>query len=185
MMTLKEKVVQIRKDLKAEGITPKRVSVRGKYALYDESITIKIKDITVSKKLVESIVNKYEEIRYDEYNGEVLAGGNTYIHIEFDWEVLEQAKVEFMDLATEIYNNSQEYGEGSLYNAIEDDRNVVLYASKYNNGNPPTISLNQRPANYKELGCYCYDNVKRYIATTPEGIASALVDFKYQYGLNI
>ena len=72
MMTLKEKVAQIRKDLKAEGITAKRVSVRGKYALYDESITIKIKDITVSKKLVESIVNKYEEIRYDEYNGEVL-----------------------------------------------------------------------------------------------------------------
>ena len=57
MMVLKDKLAQIRKDLKVEGITSKMVAVRGKYSLYDESITIKIKDVSVNKKLVESIVN--------------------------------------------------------------------------------------------------------------------------------
>lgn len=188
MMVLKDKLAQIRKDLKAKGITSKMVAVRGKYSLYDESITIKIKDVSVSKKLVESIVNKYEEISYDQYNGEILAGGNTYIHIEFDWNALEEAKEQFIDLATEIFNKGKEECEKpyELYRAIENDSKVVLYQPNYSNGNAPSISLKNIITLTDEYGSFkSYDNVKSYIATCPENIASFLVECKYQYGLSI
>lgn len=186
MLTLKEKTAQIRKELKDQGITNKMASVRGRYALYDESITITIKDITVSKKKVETIVDKYEEISYDEYNGEILEGGNTYIHVQFDWQVLEEAKKDFMELATEIYNNSQECGKNELYTPYRDDNKVIFYQAHYSNCNPPTISLSEIKVIKDEYGEFnSYDRLTSTIATCPEGIASALVQYKFQYGVNI
>lgn len=186
MLTLKEKVAQIRKDLKAEGITNKQVSVRGKYALYDESITITIKDITVSRKKVEEIAEKFEEVEWDHYAMEILAGGNTYIHVDFDWQVLEEAKKDFMEIAEKIYNDSQSYGENELYRVIENNNKVAFYQAHYCNGNPPMISLSEIKVIKDEYGEFnSYNRLTSTIATCPEGIASALVQYKYQYGLEI
>lgn len=185
-MILKEKVAQIRKDLKAEGITAKQVSVRGKYSLYDESITITIKDIQVNKKNVEAIADKYEKISYDEYNGEILEGGNTYIHVEFDWRVLEEAKKDFMEVAEKIYNESQSCSENELYTPYRDENNAIFYQAHYSNGNPPTISLSSVKIITDKYGDFTsYDRLTGSIATCVEGIAEALVLYKYQYGISI
>lgn len=186
MLTLKEKVAQIRKELKAEGITNKMASVRGKYVLYDESITITIKDITVSRKKVEEIAKKFEEIERDYYAMEILAGGNTYVHVDFDWQVLEEAKKDFMEIAEKIYNDSQDYGENELYRVAENNNKVAFYQAHYSNGNPPTISLSEIKVIKDEYGEFnSYNRLTGTIATCTEGIASALVLFKYQYGLDI
>lgn len=188
MMSLKEKVAQIRKDLKEVGITAKMASVRGKNSLYDESITVKIKDITVNKKLIDEIVYKYDDISYDEYNGEILAGGNTFTHVEFDYDVLLEARKDFIRLATKIYTEGKEAckKDYELHRAIEEDSKVVLYQPNYSNGNPPSIALNNIVKVVDEYGEFnSYDRVKSYIANTPEDIATFLVECKYQYGLNI
>lgn len=187
MLTLKEKIAQIRKDLKAEGITSRQVSVRGKKALYDESIRMVIKDITVSKKKVEEIAEKFEHIRYDEYNGEILQGCNTYINIEFDWKMLEEAKKDFIELAEKIYNDSQSCEKNELHTPYNDNDKVIFYQPHYCNGNPPTISLSQIEVvkDEKHGDWQRYNNITRTIATCPESIASALVQYKYQYGVNI
>lgn len=186
-MNLKEKVAELRKEIKAAGYTTKQVSVRSKYVMYDDSIRVTIKDLNVNKKLIEEIADKYESIRYDEYCGEVLQGCNTFVNVEIDYSLLIEAQEDYMEIATQIYNNALVECENnySLYTAIEDNRNVVFYQPHYCNGNTPTISLNRRPENYKELGCYGHENITRSIATCPENIAMFLVECKYQHGVNI
>ncbi|MEQ6360682.1 hypothetical protein V7D15_13640, partial [Thermoanaerobacter thermohydrosulfuricus] len=73
-MTVREIAEEIRKNLKKHGITSKQVSVRAKTYLLDKSIEVRIKELKVSKKLVEAVAKKYQYIRWDDYTNEILAG---------------------------------------------------------------------------------------------------------------
>ena len=186
-MTLKEKVLQIRKELKAAGFTTKQVSVIGKNALYDESINIRIKDLEANKEKIQNIVMKYESIRYDEYNGEILNGCNTYVHVEIDYNLLLLARKDFIEKSNDILEKSkEECGHNELHTVYEDDKQIIFYQPHYSNGNPPTISLSEiKPLEYEGKIYNSYDTIKRNIATHSENIAEFLVLCKYQYNCNI
>lgn len=82
-MNTVEKAKEIRKELKIKfpGV---KFSVRTKKYSGGSSISVSWTDFpTVAA--VEEITNKYESIRYDEYTGEILSGGNTYIHTYNTW----------------------------------------------------------------------------------------------------
>lgn len=71
---------QIKKELKEAGIPTKKISVR-----CDGSVHVTIKDLSISIEAVEKVVKKHEHYQRDEYNGEILQGGNTFVFVDYDW----------------------------------------------------------------------------------------------------
>lgn len=78
-MRLAEKSRELKKELKNKfkGV---KFSVRSG----SSSITVRWTDFP-TVEAVQEIVNKYESVRYDEYTGEVLCGGNTFVFTENSW----------------------------------------------------------------------------------------------------
>lgn len=107
-MYAKEIAKKIREDIKKLGYTAKQISVRTDGAGYSDAIRIKIKDVAIKAKAIEEIADKYESIRYDEYTGEILEGGNLYIFVEYDWETVDKAYKPYLEKATEIFETTGE-----------------------------------------------------------------------------
>jgi hypothetical protein len=82
----KTKAQEVAAKLKAIGITNKQVSCRGDY----NSITCRIKDLTIDPEIVRAIASEYEKIDRCEYSGEILCGGNTYVSVCYDYDVERQ-----------------------------------------------------------------------------------------------
>ena len=86
---------EIKKELKEKlGIAPSKLSVRVDY----NSIDVTIKCPMVSLGEVKAIVDQYESISRCEYTGEILSGGNTYVCVNYEWELIgEMSKCEKME----------------------------------------------------------------------------------------
>ena len=79
-----ETAKKMNEALKAKGISWRQVTVRHRRALYDDDYRVTVHDPKLSLLEVEEIVNEFMNIRYDEYCGEILAGGNDYVHVDRD-----------------------------------------------------------------------------------------------------
>jgi len=94
--TLKEKAKTIRKELKQRGIKASvRMSGGG-------AINIDLKDLTVNKEEVEEFAKQFESIRRCEATHEILEGGNDFIFVQYDWDILTEARDNYLDLAEQI-----------------------------------------------------------------------------------
>lgn len=109
---------KIKKELKDMGYNSRRVGVRAKGAGYSDSIRITIKDVSIKEDAIQEIANKYESIRYDDYTGEILSGGNLYILVEYDYDAVKNAYQPYLEEAREIIN------------ADSDGSNTVLVMEK-------------------------------------------------------
>ena len=69
----------IRAELKAIGLTARDVSVR--FTSGGCAIRVEIKTPKANRAQVERIAQKQSRIRYDEACGEILAGGNLFVHV--------------------------------------------------------------------------------------------------------
>ena len=75
----------IRDALKKAGYkVPKDISIRKNRGGYETSFTITVKSFTIDLDDVKKITNRFKDVDYDEVTGEILAGGNTYIHVQYD-----------------------------------------------------------------------------------------------------
>lgn len=117
--------------------------------------------------------------------GEILAGGNTYIEVSFDFQALNEARKEFEKLAESLINRKDEVEPGSSITVVENGRLIILYSPHWFNGNVESISICKRPKDWETRDCYCLDRVESYHAGSKWGIAEALTIFKYQYGFEI
>ena len=90
-MTSKERSAAIRAELKKLGYNSKQVSVKSGNCGYSGYSHLTIKDMAVRIKEVKKAVRAFESVDYDEYSGEILQGGNTYIRVEYDYEALNSA----------------------------------------------------------------------------------------------
>ena len=90
-MNTVEKAKEIRKELKSKfkGV---KFSVRTKKYSGGSSISVSWVDFP-TVEAVEEITSKYESVRYDEYTGEILSGGNTYIHTYNTWSEEMEASI--------------------------------------------------------------------------------------------
>ena len=90
-MNTVERAREIRKELKAKfkGV---KFSVRTKKYSGGSSISVSWVDFP-TVEAVEEITSKYESVRYDEYTGEILSGGNTYIHTYNTWSEEMEANI--------------------------------------------------------------------------------------------
>ena len=73
----------IRSELKKVGYSSRMVSVRSNSC----AIHCEIKDKAVDKALVEKIAIQHEDIDYDQYTGEILSGGNTYVFVQYAYGI--------------------------------------------------------------------------------------------------
>ena len=78
-MRLSEKSRELKKELrnKFKGV---KFSVRSGSG----SINVSWTDFP-TVEAVQEIANKYESVRYDEYTGEILCGGNTFVFTNNTW----------------------------------------------------------------------------------------------------
>ena len=77
-----EAAADIRRELKAKGISSRQVSVRAKSFSMGSSIDIEIHDPAVSIKTVHAAADAKEKIDRDMW-GEILSGGNRYLHVSY------------------------------------------------------------------------------------------------------
>lgn len=104
-MNTVERAREIRKELKAKfkGV---KFSVRTKKYSGGSSISVSWVDFP-TVEAVEEITSKYESVRYDEYTGEILSGGNTYIHTYNTWSEEMEANIKenlILKYGEEFYN---------------------------------------------------------------------------------
>ncbi|AJA41504.1 hypothetical protein AXJ14_gp185 [Geobacillus virus E3] len=92
---------QIRKELK-EKFPFVKFSVRSSRYSGGSSVHVSWTDFP-TQETVEKIVNKYKQVRYDEYTGEILSGGNLFVIAQNKWSDELRNKIE-----TEMKNNYSE-----------------------------------------------------------------------------
>ena len=78
-MTDSERIAAIRKVLKEHGYSNRKVGVR-----YDGyAIWMTIKDLAIDIKEIEQLSKEYESYDRDEFTGEILSGGNTFVFVNY------------------------------------------------------------------------------------------------------
>ena len=81
----------IKETLRKEGIDIRYISVRHKWCGYSDKWVVEIKSEDIDKKRVERICRRFEEIDIDERTGEILMGGNTYVWVDYCWDIRKKA----------------------------------------------------------------------------------------------
>ena len=78
-MTDSERIAAIRQALKEHGHSSRKVGVR-----YDGyAIWLTIKDLDIDIKEIEQLAKGYESYERDEFTGEILSGGNTFVFVNY------------------------------------------------------------------------------------------------------
>lgn len=91
MKTCREVNRAMKEALKKAGIDTRFISIRHKWCGYSESYHVEILSADIDREKVRRICNNFEEIDRDERTGEILAGGNTYIWVDYCWDIREKA----------------------------------------------------------------------------------------------
>lgn len=165
-MTNKELGAKIRADIKAAGIPARAVSVRVSDAGYETAVRVSIKDINVDRNVVERIAMRYREVDRDERSGEILAGGNTFVFVDYDYDVIRSAAAQYMDQAQEIIDSNNQPCVG-VDIATRDDGSRLVYFFEAPN------STHNMAVIYDKNGHYDYSK-DRYVAHNACHLAQAL-----------
>lgn len=81
-----ERAALIRAALKAKGWSSRLVSVKAESYSMGSSINVTVKVPHIPLSVVAAIANEHEDIRRCEASGEILSGGNRFIHVKRDSE---------------------------------------------------------------------------------------------------
>jgi hypothetical protein len=100
--TTAEQSAEIRETLKREhGWSSRQVSVKSHVYSMGSSINVTIKDPAIPLSVVKAIAEKAEHIRYDEYAGEILSGGNQFVFVKYSQEAEEALAAPYVEAARE------------------------------------------------------------------------------------
>lgn len=132
-MTNKELGAFIRAELKKVGITSRMVSTRVSDCGYSTSVDCYIKDLSVDFETVRKIVEQVEYVRYDPYAQEILSGCNIFTHVQYDWEIMRDAKNAIRESVKVEMDKINDNRSHKLYVA-EDGKEVVMCPCKHEDG---------------------------------------------------
>jgi hypothetical protein len=165
MSTIKE----VRNSIKKLGYNSRQISVRDGGGCYSTTINITIKDLNIDKDLIEEATSNFEKIDRCEASGEILSGGNTFIFVSYDWEIVRDEVKKYIPEVEKVKVEASKVPGG--YTIIEDGLYYAVYHS-----NDREIRILKRPDDYKEKECYCLDTIKTYNRLdNNETFASALL----------
>lgn len=169
---------EIRQELKKIGYTSRMVSVSSSSALYDTAVDVRVKDFeTVQINKVREIAKKYEEVDRDERSGEILSGGNTYVHVSYDQTALQAEVEKNLDVGKDIYNTIKSDANSNVsysraITLIDTGRYEVVYYH-----DTKTACILKRPEGYKEMTSYCLDTLGYCHISNEFGAANMIVSF--------
>lgn len=110
-MTNKEISQAIRKALKEAGYDRKDISVTSKYVGYSSRFDVIIKNPMIKISDVEKIADQWESVDRDPATGEILAGGNDYVFVKYEYGILEAAAADLIPIAENVFNNPKYDGK--------------------------------------------------------------------------
>lgn len=108
-MTNKERSASIRAEIKKLGYNSRQVSVRSGFCGYSDYTHVTIKDVKANIKEIEKACKKFQSVDYDSVTGEILAGGNTYIHVQYDYDAISKATDANIEKAESLVNEIDDY----------------------------------------------------------------------------
>jgi hypothetical protein len=148
-----EHAAQIRAALKAKGWNSRKVSVRADSFSMGSSIDVTIRDITIPLSVVKDIAEAHERIDRCSVTGDILSGCNRYIHVRYDYKVVEDAAKAYLPAVEAAFAQVRD-------NYLIPVEGVPFMVGK--RGNYPTLWAN--------------DEVGRYITeyNTLTGVAEAI-----------
>jgi len=154
---------ELRKELKKLGISNKDVSVRMEHS---GTIKVIVKNLSINIEDIEKLAHKYSRIDYDAITGEILAGGNTYVFVSYDWQVLRKEGEKFLPIAQKILEKKEK-------NVISNGEYQLCY---YFDDTPPHLSINKigSGGEWKKLPAY-----------DAQQLAEALALCYHLYGFNL
>lgn len=118
----KEAAAKIRADLKArKGWTQRDVSIRVEYYSMGSSIHATIRNPAVTEAELRPILLQGERIDYDHATGEILSGGNRFVHIHYAKDVsavLARRHLDALRRAATMVDNRATLGDTSILVSI-------------------------------------------------------------------
>ena len=116
MKTATEKSKEMRTELKKAGYNSRQVSVKKGRSLYNNSFRVTVKDLNVNIDKVKQICEKHEHVRQCEFSGEILGGGNNFVFVEWDREMISREAYKRLDEARKVIedNNNLDVGSGNI-----------------------------------------------------------------------
>lgn len=121
-----ERSKEIREKIKKElGYNSRQVGVRSGDCGYSDYTRITVKDLSCDFEAIEKIAKSFQSIRYDEYNGEILSGANTYINVEYDWEILNEAEKTELENAEKALKEA-DAGNQTFFTDKKETRYVII-----------------------------------------------------------
>lgn len=127
MMTNKEMNTAIKKELKEAGYNTRDFSVTVRDAGYETSIRVYIKNAYVKKEEVEKLLRHWESIDRDERTYEILSGGNTFLFVQYEYGVLEDAAAPLLPISEKVLSNPEKYSG----HKIADNGKKEAYITQY------------------------------------------------------
>ena len=116
MLSNKERSGAIRNILKKAGYKLRDFSIRSRDCGYSDETRIHVKNLSIKTKEIENLVKGFEEVERDEYSGEILSGGNTYIFVDYDYDTLYNEGERLKGEIAEILNKVEEEAESNENN---------------------------------------------------------------------
>ena len=120
-MTNKERSTAIRAEIKKLGYNSRQVSVRSGFCGYSDYTHITIKDAKANIKEIEKASKKFQSVDYASATGEILAGGNTYIHVQYDYDAISKATEANFEKAESLVNDIDDY-----YVLFKDEKKEIV-----------------------------------------------------------
>lgn len=164
-MSNKELSQLIRRNLKENGFTSKDVSVRVRSALYDTAVKVTIKNPLVRQSEVEEVAKKFSKVAYDERTMEILAGGNVYVHCQYEYGIFDDVASVFVPIAEEVFNNEKYNGR-----KIAENDHTEIHMVKLNDCESRLYEFDKKE-NY-------YSAINGYLVRSAEGLAVAMWRYK-------
>ena len=131
MNEIKQKIADA---LKKKGFNSRQVSIRTEDAGYSYAFHLKVRDPHVSLQEIEDIVHPHESVRHDEYTGEVLAGGNTYIFVKRDSSVKFGILEGVLELVKKVRGMNDGTGEKLGHYFIMNDSGSIRLSTDWEDG---------------------------------------------------
>lgn len=162
-MTNRELSNEIRKTLKEAGFTSKDYSIRVRDAGYSTTVNIEVKNPKVKLSELKQFVKRFEVVDRDERTGEILQGGNTFVHCQYEDGIFEEVIQPLMEIAKQVYTSSKWDGC-----KIAENESFNVFMSKIDEATK-SLHMYDRDGRLQEGKC---------ILKTPESLALAMWRFK-------
>jgi hypothetical protein len=125
-MDNKELSKAIATALKEAGFQRKDFSIRSYYAGYEQACRIEIKNPLVRLSEVEAIAKRFSQVDYDSRSMEILAGGNTFIHVNYEYGLFDEVAKDLEPIAEKVIESGKYDGLPIASNS-EKTVNFIVY----------------------------------------------------------